>query len=56
VFDFGISLLMSISRDVTSRRELWKGNGNGHSHNSDTVMGMGREPGIFLCKSRQIFF
>jgi len=49
--DFGISLLMSITRDVTSQRELWEGNGNGHSHKSDKVMGMGREPGIFLQKN-----
>jgi len=33
---------------VTSHTELWEWNGNNHSHNSDTVMGMGREPGIFL--------
>jgi len=30
--------------------QLWEGNGNSHSHNSDTVMRMGREPGIFLWK------
>jgi len=38
------------SRDVTSHKELWEGNGNSHSHNSDTVMGMGREQGIFVWK------
>jgi len=30
--------------------ELWEGNRNSHSHNSDTVMGTGREAGIFLLK------
>ena len=35
---------------VRSLKELWEGNGNSHSHNSDTVMGTGREPGIFPFK------
>jgi len=42
------------ARDVTSHdshRDLWEGNGNSHSNNSDTVMGMWREPGIFLRKN-----
>jgi len=38
-------------RDVTSHKELWEGNGNSPFDNSDTVMGMGREPGIFLRKA-----
>jgi len=33
---------------VRSLKELWEGNVNSHSHNSDTVMGTGREAGIFL--------
>ena len=60
---FGLSYGRSdneICRDVTSRKELWEGNENGHSHNSDTVMGMEREPGIyeffFACGSRQFCF
>jgi len=36
--------------DVRSLKESCEGNGNSHSHNSDTVMGMGREPGIFVRK------
>ena len=35
---------------VRSHKELWEGNGNSHSHNSDTVMGTEREPGIILWK------
>ena len=34
-----------------SHKEVWEENGNTHSHNSDTVMGMGREPG-FLWKAK----
>ena len=37
-------------RDVTSHKELWEGTGNSHSHESYTVLGMGREPGIFQWK------
>jgi len=33
---------------VRSLKELWKGNRNSHSQNSDKVIGTGREPGIFL--------
>jgi len=29
-------------------KELWEGNGNRHSYSSDTVMGLGREAGIFV--------
>ena len=35
---------------VRAPKDLWEGNGNSHSHNSDTLMGTGREPGIFLWK------
>ena len=45
-------------RGVTSHKELWEANGNSHSQNSDRVIGMGREPGIFLWKNNcwQFFF
>ena len=36
------------SSGVRSLKELWEGNGNSHSHNSDKVMGTGREPGILI--------
>jgi len=42
--------ILSNSRDVTSHKELWEGNGNSHCHNSDTAMEMGREPGISIEK------
>ena len=36
------------SKDVTFHKELWEEDGNTHSHNSKRVMGMGKEPGIFV--------
>jgi len=36
---------------VRSLKDLWEGDGKSHSHNSDTVMGTGRELGIFLWQS-----
>jgi len=44
-----------LCRDVTSHKEWWEGNRNSHSHNSDTVMGIGREPGIFLSAGNLFF-
>jgi len=54
-------IYMTCSSGVRSLKELWERNGNSHSHNSDTVMGTGREPGIillkkFACVSWQFFF
>ena len=46
-----ITVPLALTRDVTSHKESWEGNGKSHSHNSNTVMGMGREPGIFLWKN-----
>jgi len=48
--EWGGKCVLVLCRDVTSHKELWEGNGTSHSHNSDTVMGIGRAPGIFLWK------